>query len=178
MKFYCCYYLFASVSVYLIVHALLSLALCRLTLRCISTLLKLSFSRIWRVSWRSIVKSMHSASVHNWFVLGLCPGESVLWRGEIVWWVHLFQNADHTMLCALLLAHLSELILRNSCLLVPFLQLFMCDEVLCHDAWDFLIVVKDGESGIFDLSLRWTETAEGVVHVDCRFGFGLTIGWT
>ena len=80
------------------------------------------------------------------------------------------------MLRALLLAHLAELILWNGCLLVPFLQFFVRDEVLCHDARDFLIVVKDGESGIFDLSLRRTETAKGVVHVDCRFGFGLTIG--
>ena len=39
----------------------------------------------------------------------------------------------------------------------------MRDEVLCHDARDFLKVVKDGESGIFDLSLRWAEAAEGLV---------------
>ena len=89
--------------------------------------------------------------------------------------MHLFQNVNHTMLRAFLLAHLAKLILWNSSLLIPFLQLFMCDEVLSHDARDFLKVVKDGESGIFDLLLRWTEAAERVVTVESGLGFCGTI---
>ena len=86
--------------------------------------------------------------------------------------MHLFQYVNHTMLRAFLLAHLAKLILWNSSLLIPFLQLFMCDEVLSHDARDFLIVVKDGESGIFDLSFRWAEAAERVVTVESGLRLG------
>ena len=48
----------------------------------------------------------------------------------------------------------------------------MRDEVLCHDARDFLKVVKDGESGIFDLLLWRAEVAEGLVTVESRLGLG------
>ena len=51
----------------------------------------------------------------------------------------------------------------------------MRDEVLCHDARDFLKVVKDGESSIFDLLLRWAEAAERVVTVESGLGFCGTI---
>ena len=55
--------------------------------------------------------------------------------------MHLLQNVDHAVLRAFLLTHLTELILRNGRLLVPFLKLFMRDEVLCHDARNLLEVV-------------------------------------
>ena len=48
----------------------------------------------------------------------------------------------------------------------------MRDEVLCHDARDFLKVVKDGKSGIFDFLFRRTEAAEGLVTVKSRLGLG------
>ena len=86
--------------------------------------------------------------------------------------MHLFQYVNHTMLRAFPLTHLAKLILWNGCLLIPFLQLFMRDEVLSHDARYFLIVVKDGESGIFDLSFRRAEAAEGLVQVESGLWLG------
>ena len=89
--------------------------------------------------------------------------------------MHLLQNVDHAMLRIFLLTHLAELILRDGSLLVPFLQLFMHDKVLCHDARDLLEVVEDCKSGIFYLTFRGTKTAEGVIQVKRSLRLGRAV---
>ena len=104
--------------------------------------------------------------------MGLSPGKDALGRGKVVWRMHLLQNVDHAVLRTFLLSHLAELVLRDGSLLVPFLQLFMHDKVLCHDARDLLEVVENCKSGIFNFTFRGTKTAVGVIQVERSLRLG------
>ena len=79
--------------------------------------------------------------------------------------MHLLQNAGHSLLRLLLFFHFSQLAARNCRLLVAFLELFVRQEVLCHDTGDLFEVIEDGKSRIL-LALIWrAELAELVVRV-------------
>lgn len=69
------------------------------------------------------------------------------------------------MLRVLFFTHLREFTLGYGRLFIPLLQPLVRKEVLSHDSGDFFEVVKDGESGIFDLLFGRTEPTEVVIQV-------------
>ena len=67
---------------------------------------------------------------------------------KVRWRVHFLEDVGHALLGNLFFPHLSELTLRDGCLLIAFLELFVRQEVLGHDARDLLEVVKNSNACI------------------------------
>ena len=77
--------------------------------------------------------------------------------------MHLLEDGSHAMLSTFFLAHLGKLTLWNGSLFVSFLQLFVGQKVLRHDARDLSEIVKNSEASILDFLFRWTESFELIV---------------
>lgn len=99
---------------------------------------------------------------------------------EVTWGMHLLEDVGHSLLGVLLELHAFELVARNgSARVESCFQLFVLQEVLRHDATDFLEVVEDGLAGVcwlplLDLGLG-AEARKRIVHVQRELGAGATI---
>ena len=80
--------------------------------------------------------------------------------------MHFLENIGHTKLCSLFFSHLGQFTFGDGSLFVTFLELFVRQEVLRHNARDLPEVVKDGKAWILLLfGGRWAKFTEFVLVV-------------
>ena len=120
------------------------------------------------ISWR------HWKLWHYWCVL--LTRKHYLRGSKIVWWMHLLEDICHSLLGISFHSHSCQLSLWNCTLIVTLLNLFMWQEILCHDSTNLLEVFQDLCSWILLLFLlSWTESLKLVVHVKSQFWTCTTI---